>query len=257
MVQAYSTYKGLFFWLSWMSYITNIFGGPIVAVITYSILGQFAFNIEAARYYGLGIILSQMAFVVISGITQAYTYDRDLGTISFFYTTPANRLVNYLSRPLLHLPNGLFVFGTGLITLWLLLGIDFSMMNWSAFTLAVLVATLSVAAFSQVLGIFTIIIRDWTHAMVVSIGILFIFTGMIIPVESLPAALQGLAGVLPITNALSAIRAAISGTISSTIYASILREAVVGIVYLTMGFLGFLLFEKVAKRNGTLERDAI
>ncbi len=257
MVQAYATYKGLFYWLSWMSYTTNIFGGPIVAVITYSILGQFAFSMEAARYYGLGIILNQMAFVIISGITQAYTYDRELGTISFFYTTPANRLVNYLSRPLFHLPNGLLVFGTGLTTLWLLLGIDFGIMNWPAFILAVLIAAFSVAAFSQLLGIFTIIIRDWTHAMVVSTGILFIFTGMIIPVESFPPALQGFAGVLPITNALSAIRSAISGTASSAIYISILREAIVGIVYLTIGFLGFVFFEKVAKRNGTLERDEI
>ena len=257
MIQAYATYKGLFFWLNWMSYITNVFVGPAIGVVTYALLGQFAFDMEAARYYGLGVIMSQMAFVVVSGITQSYTYDRELGTISFLYISPAKRLVNYLSRPVLHFPNGILVYATGLTALWLLLDIDFSMMNWPVFILSVLVATASVAAFAQLLGIFSIVIREWVHGMVVATGILFIFTGMIIPIETFPPALQGFAGILPITNALSAIRAAIIGAPSSGIYASILREAIVGIVYLAIGYLGFVFFEKLAKRNGTLERDEL
>lgn len=256
MVQAYATYKGLFFWLNWMSYTTNVFVGPAIGVVTYALLGQFAFDMEAARYYGLGVNMSQMAFVVVSGITQAYTYDRELGTISFLYISPTKRLINYLSRPVLHFPNGILVYATGLIALWLLLDIDFSMMNWPVFILAVLVATASVAAFAQLLGIFSIVIREWVHGMVVATGILFVFTGMIIPVETFPAVLQGLAKILPITHALSAIRSAITGASFTEVYTTILWEVIVALVYLASGFIGFISFEKLAKRNGTLDRDA-
>ena len=140
--------------------------------------------------------------------------------------------------------------------MWLLLDIDFGMMNWPVFILAVLVVTASIAAFAQLLGIFSIVIREWVHGMVVATGILFIFTGMIIPVETFPAVLQGFAKILPITHALSAIRSAIIGAHFADVDAEILWEVIVALVYLTIGFVGFISFEKLAKRNGTLDRDA-
>ena len=255
-VQAYSTYKGLFYWLNWISYITSIFITPAIFVISYSILGKFAMGPEAAQFYGLGITMSSTAAILISGITQAYTYDRDLGTISFFYASPANRLVNFLSRPVFHYPNGLLTFATGLTTLWLLVDIDFSLMNWASFIVALLVTAASIAAFAQFLSVFTIIIRDWINVMALTTGILLVFTGMMIPVDIFPAGLQGFANILPVTNGLSAIRDAFGGAVFADVYINILREALIGLAYLTLGFIGFSLFEQVAKRTGALEKEA-
>lgn len=257
MVQAYATYRGLFYWLNWISYLSNIFIGPAIFVITYSLMGRFALSMEAARFYGIGIILNQMAFMLVSGITQAYTYDRELGTISFLYVSPANRLVNFLSRPVLHYPNGLLAFATGMVTLWILIDLDFSLMCWNSFILAVLVTAASVAAFGQLLSTFTIVIRDWITTMVVSTGILFVFTGMIIPVDIFPPVIQGFANILPITNGLAAIRSAFTGTELAELYPFIIREAVIGVIYLVIGFGFFILFERVVKRTGTLERDTL
>ncbi|OGO07016.1 MAG: hypothetical protein A2Z76_04170 [Chloroflexi bacterium RBG_13_56_8b] len=255
-VQVYSTYKGLFYWLNWTSYLTNMFIAPAIFVISYSILGRFALGPEAAQFYGLGITMSHTTFILISGITQAYTYDRELGTISFFYVSPANRLVNFLSRPVLHYPNALLVFATGFTTLCLLVDIDLSFMNWTSFSLALLVTAASVAAFAQFLSVFTIIIRDWINIMSLTTGILLVFTGMMIPVEIFPPAIQELAKLLPVTNGLSAIRAAFTGAVFSDVSLVILREALTGLVYLTIGFIGFTLFERVAKRTGALEKEA-
>src|SRR3989304_4641024 len=105
LIQAYATYKGLFFWLNWISYISSVVLAPVITVITYAILGRFALGPEEAIYYGFGIIMSRMSYILIGGIAQTYTYDRNLGTISFMYVTPASRLANYLRRPLLHYPN--------------------------------------------------------------------------------------------------------------------------------------------------------
>lgn len=256
-IQAYSTYKGLFYWLNWIGYLTNVFLHPVIFVITYSILGMFALGPEAARYYGIGILINQMTFILISGITQATTYDRELGTISFLYISPANRLVNFLSRPVLHYPNALLVFATGLTTLWLLIGLDFSAMNWGAFILAVTVTAASLAAFSQLLSVFTIIFRDWLNAMALAVGILFAFTGMIIPIDVYPAAVQEFARLLPVTNGLEVIRASFTGVPLADMYFCILREAITGLAYLSIGFIGFVAFEKVVKRTGTLEIESM
>jgi ABC-type polysaccharide/polyol phosphate export permease len=256
-VQAYSTYKGLFYWLTWTSYITNTIIMPVLYVIIYSLLGQFTFNMEAARYYGLGILITQSAFIIISGITQGLTHDRDLGAISFLYMSPANRFVNYVSRGVLHFPNFLIVFTSSLIALWLFVGVDFGTMNWGPFVLAVLVMMASVTAFSEFLSIFSIIIRDWLNVMVVAVGLLFVFTGMIVPIDVFPSAVQVLTKMLPITNSLAVVRASFTGAPFSELYTGILYEAIIGLVFFTIGYFGFVYFEIVAKQKGVLDRDNV
>jgi ABC-2 type transport system permease protein len=257
MVQAWATYKGLFYWLNWMSYIPNVFIGPAVVVSSYALLGQFAFDADAARYYGMGIIMAQLTFIIIGGITQVYNREREHGTISFLYITPASRLVNFLSRALLHLPNGIMVYAVGLTALWLLTGVDFSATNWVALVTAVVVATVSVGAFAELLGIFSIVFRDWVQVMVLGTGLLTIFNGIIIPLDAFPAGLQGFAHILPVTNILEASRLAIAGGPSADIYYAIMREGIIAVVFYIIGYLGFVFFEKVVIRNGTLERDSL
>lgn len=257
LVQAYATYKGLFYWLNWISYITNIFLHPVIFVLTYSILGRFALGEEAARYYGIGILMNQMTFILISGITQAFTYDRELGTIAFMYISPANRLVNFLSRAVYHYPNALLVFATGLTALWLLIGLDFGSMNWGSFIIAVLVTAASIAAFSEFLSTFTIVFRDWLNAMALAVGILFAFTGVIIPIDIYPQAVQEFARLLPVTNGLEVIRSSFTGVPLADMSWGIIREALTGVAYFIIGYIGFVVFEQVVKRTGTLEIEAL
>ena len=255
MVQAWATYKGGFYWLHWISYIPNVFIGPAVVVASYALLGQFAFDAAAARYYGMGIIMAQLTFIIIGGITQTYTRERTMGTISFMYITPANRLGNFLSRALLHLPNGVLVYATGMTALWLLTGIDFSTTNWVALITTVVIAAFSVAAFSQLLGVFSIVFRDWVQVMVLGTGLLTVFNGIIIPLNSFPGALQGFAHVLPVTNALEAARSAIAGGPSAGIYFGVMREGIIAVIFTIIGYTGFVGFEKLVIKRGTLDRD--
>jgi ABC-2 type transport system permease protein len=256
-IQSYSTYKGLFYWLNWPGYISNIFLYPIIMVLMYSILGRFALNPEAAQFYAIGVSLSAVTFVTISGITQTYAYDRDSLTISFIFVSTTNRVVHFLSRPLLHYPNAILVYITAMLTVWLAVDLDFGLLNWLGFVVVSLVISASICAFSQFLGIFSIITRDWLNTMSFTVGILFAFTGIIIPIDVFPSAVQELARLLPITNGLSATRLAFMGAPFSDIYTLIIREAITGIVYFTIGTAGFLIFEKVAKRTGILEIESL
>lgn len=115
-VQAYSSYKGLFYWLNWMSYISNVFLYPVAQVIIFALLGRFTSSPEIAQAYALGLSVFSMASILISGLTQSYSYERQLGTLSFIYVSRVNRIVNFMSRPLLHYPNALFSFTFALTT---------------------------------------------------------------------------------------------------------------------------------------------
>lgn len=256
LIQAYSTYKGLFYWLNWSGYITNVFLRPIVMVIMFSLLGRFALDPEAARDYALGVTAYSMVFILLGGITQSFTYDRELGTIQCLFTSPANRLINFLSRPVFHYPNALLTFTASMTAAWLIVGIDFGPVNWGGFVTTIIITAAAIAAFGQFLGIFTIIFRDWQNAFGFSIGILLALTGVIIPISVFPPGIEELCKLLPLTNGLMGIREAFNGASLSGISVYSIREALTGLVYFIIGFTLFRLFERIAIRRGTLDIEA-
>ena len=91
--------------------------------------------------------------------------------------------------------------------------------------------------------------------MALTTGILLVFTGMMIPRDIFPPIIQGFGDILPITNGISVIRSAFSGTTLSDVYLILLREAFIGVGYLVLGLIGFTLFERIAKQTGALEKE--
>jgi ABC-2 type transport system permease protein len=254
-IQAYANFKGLFYWLNWPGYISGVLLQPFATVIMFSILGRFARNPDAAQEYALGIAVFSIAFVVMNGIGQSYSYDRMFGTISFVFVSPVNRHVNFLSRSILHYPNALISFTSGLVAAWAIVDLSFGAVNWTGFVISVLVVGASLTAAGQVLGVFSIAFRNWIAFQSMALGILLVLTGIIIPITTFPAFLRELAKLLPITNGLFAIKNTFAGGPFSEVFGHILREAVTGLVYYTIAFFGFLEFERVVKRTGALDRD--
>jgi ABC-2 type transport system permease protein len=257
LVQTYANFKGLYYWLNWPGYISGVLLQPFATVIMFSILGRFARNPDAAQEYALGIAVFSIAFVIMNGIGQSYSYDRMFGTISFVFVSPVNRHLNFLSRALLHYPNALISFISGLIAAWVIVDLNFGAANWPGFVISVLIVAASLTAAGQVLGVFSIAFRNWIAFQAMALGILLVLTGIIIPITTFPGFLRELVKLLPITNGLFAIRDTFAGASFSNVSGHILREAVTGLVYYMIAFGGFLLFERIVKRTGTLERDSL
>jgi len=255
-VQSYSTYKGLFYWLSWMSYISNVFFYPMAYIVMFAFLGRFVRSPESAQEYALGIATFSMSFIIMGGTTQSYSNERGLGTISFLFLSPVNRLVNFTSRLIFHYPNALLSFISALFATWLIVGLDFGSVNWSGFIVATVVTAASLAALAQLVGIFSIVLRNWMGVIALAVAVLFILTGVIIPITVFPTGVQEFTKLLPMTNGLSAIRGTFSGAPFSQVSGDILREGLTGLSYYIIAFLGFLLFEQVAKQRGTLDLES-
>jgi len=256
IIQSYANYKGLFGWLSWFSYLTTVFLRPVVMVITYGVLGRFAGSPEVVQRYAIGIAVYSMPVIVLPGLAQCYTYDRSGGTLAFFYATPVNRLVSYLSRPVFHYPNALFSFVATLFAAWATVGLNLVPVNWAGFVISTLVTAASVTALGQFLGTFAIVFRDWTNVQAVATGSLLVLTGVIIPITVFPTGIQAFARFLPMTNGLIAVQQTFAGNSLSDVTGYILWESLVALGYAVLGYAGFLLFERVAKRMGTLELEA-
>lgn len=257
LVQSYSTYKGLYYWLNWPGYISGVFIQPFASVIMFSILGRFSSNPNAAQEFALGISVASMVFVLSNGIAQSYQYDRMLGTISFLFVSPANRFINFISRSIFHYPNALLSFITGLVAAKIVVNLDFGDVNWPGFVLSVLVIALSLTALGQLLGTLSIALLNWIGLQAVANGAAFILTGAIIPINVFPVFVQTIARLLPMTNGLFAVRSTFAGATLSMVSNDLLREAITGLTYYAVAYLGFIIFEYVAKKRGTLDRDAL
>jgi ABC-2 type transport system permease protein len=253
--QAFLTYKGLFYWLNWPGYISNVFLRPVVMVVTYTLLGKFALGPDAARDYALGIGIYSMLFILVGGIAQSYTYDRFQGTIAYLFISPEKRSVNYLSRMIFHYPNALIVFFFSFATVCLIVDISFGTLNWWAFILSIIITAFSISAFGQALGVVAIVVRNWMNTFGLILGLFIALTGIIIPVATFPPIIQEICKLLPMTNGLMATRLAFTGASFSDVAFLMARELITGLVYLALGYIGFEVFERAARHTGTLDAE--
>ena len=252
-LQAYYSYKGLFLWLNWPAYISNVFIAPVILVIMLTLTGRFAGGSEWADSYMLGAAVYGVATIIGGGILQSFFYERAFGTLSMIYASRSNRLVSYWCKGLLHYPNGVMTVSVSLFFGWLLLDLDLSRTNWPALVLLLAIMCYSCLSFAMFLGNFSIAFRDWFIVLTVFNGILLTLTGVIVPISELPWILSKIGHVLPLTHGLFGLRESVSGTGFGEVRGDILYELVLGLYYMLAGGVLFRVLEAYAKRIGTYE----
>ena len=251
--QALLSYKGLFLWLNWFGYISNIFLRPVLMVLLFSLTGRFARGESAVETFAIGMTAYGIANLLMGGIMQGFYYERSFATLSMLFASSGSRLQNYLCRGVFHWPNAIVGVVMGMLAAKFILGVDFAGANWPAASVAFVLMTTTVALFALFLGNFCIPVRDW-QAIYGSTQIAFLaLTGALIPTSSLPVGLHELSYVLPMTHGLEAARAAFDGAGLSTISDQLLLEALVGIAYGFAGFSLFRVFELRARQSGAYE----
>ncbi|MFC2014892.1 ABC transporter permease [Chloroflexota bacterium] len=255
LVQADTTYRGLFHWFNWFGYSSSVFIRPAVFIIMYSILGRFSGSPEMIRHYAIGVATYSMAVIVLPAISACYVNDRFGGTLAFFFASPANRFVSFMARTVFHFPNAPLSFMAALFMAWIVADLDFNSVNWVGFIVAALITAASVTAFGALVANFAIVFRDWTITQAIPVGMILVLSGVIIPLTVFSEPIQEFARLLPVTNGLIAIRSTFGGSPLSEASGYILREGISGLIYFMIGFAGFTLFEGVSKRRGTLELE--
>ena len=80
--QAYLSYKGLFLWLNWPAYVSNVFLRPGLIVAMFALMGEFARGDDAAAAYVIGLTAYAVPSIVFGGVLQSFYYERAFGTLS-------------------------------------------------------------------------------------------------------------------------------------------------------------------------------
>lgn len=247
------SYRALFRWLNPATYLASKVFAPLTMMIFFVYIGAYASGRESAPYYVIGNALIFAASSGIYGVTMSVGGERWTGTLPYLFGSPANRMAVFVGRSLMHILDGMlgvFIgFGWGV----LLFQLDLSRTDPGALLLTILITTFSTSGLGLLMGCLSLITRNVMLVNNTVYFLLLVFSGANIPVENLPAWMQPISQVLPLTRGVASTRAIIHGEDLADVWILLREELLIGSALTILGYFLFKTFEIQAKRLGTLD----
>jgi ABC-2 type transport system permease protein len=133
------------------------------------------------------------------------------------------------------------------------MGLDLSRTDMSALGLTILITTFSTCGLGLLMGCLSLITANVMFVNNFVYFSLLVFSGANVEVSALPAWMQVVSNILPLTRGIASARALAAGASLSEVAPMLISEVGIGIVYGLIGYFLFAWFETQAKQKGTLE----
>jgi ABC-2 type transport system permease protein len=247
------SYVALFAWLRPVTYLASKIIMPLAQMFFFVFLGTFAAGQKGAEFYVIGNAIQITSVSAIFGVTMSVGGDRDAGTLPYLFGTPSNRFVIFFGRAFMHIIDG--ALGVVIALTWgvLLMGLDLSRTDLSALALTIMITTFSTCGLGLLMGCLSLITANVMFVNNFVYFSLLIFSGANVEIATLPAWMQAVSNVLPLTRGIAASRLLVAGASLSEVGPILLTEFGIGLVYGLLGYFLFTWFEFQAKLRGTLE----
>lgn len=245
-------FRALYVWFQVQTYLASKVVMPLEQLLFFSLLAVSAGGAGRIPYMVVG---NTVALVGLGGIWASSTVgdDRAQGTLALLLASPANRMLNFLQRGLLHVGDGLLTVVIAMVFAVAVFRLDLSRCDWPALVASVLVAAVSSVALGLLLGALTLgFVETFVIANVLYLGLLVV-AGVNFPPQLLPGWLQPVSLVVPFTRSVAGARSAIAGASLVAIGPRLLEELLVAFVYVLAGYVLLRYIEQRALRQGTLE----
>lgn len=252
LASAWYSYRALYAWQTLGPYISGKVVFPIAQMLFFLFLGKLAGTADPL-YIVLGHILLLPATNGVAGVSMTISGERDFRTLPYLIASPASRGPLFLGRSLVHILDGLLSTIVAFILGVLLFHIDLTHANLSLTAFCVLLLSVTSCGMGLILGSLSLRSREaWTITSMISI-LLYMLSGVNFPVTVLPKFFQAISYSLPLTRGIQAARLAMSGSDWTVIQSLFLGELLIGFVYISIGYLMFIWFEKISLVDGQIE----
>ncbi|MEU3608354.1 ABC transporter permease [Streptomyces sp. NPDC035033] len=201
------SYKALFTWLNPLGYLSSRIVGPIGMSIAF---------VSLANHYGaaigrmlVGASLLAGSSAVLYGMALAVGNERSYGTLGIWLTSPQNKLGAACQRAVPHVVDG--VLG-GLCTYLVCCGLYGSMpVGMVPYTGLLALAVVTTACLGLALSALALLVEDLFIGPNMADLVLMTLTGTLIPYDRLPAFLQPVADLLPLTHIMACVTGRLAG----------------------------------------------
>lgn len=247
------SYRALFAWLRPVTYMASKIFMPLAQMFFFVFLGTYGSGSKNSDFFVIGNAIQIASVSGIFGVTMSVGGDRDAGTLPYLFGTPANRFMIFFGRAFMHVLDG--VLGVMIALTWgvVLMGLDLSRTDLPALGLTILITTFSTCGLGLLMGCLSLLTANVMFVNNFVYFSLLVFSGANVPIASLPAWMQVISNILPLTRGIASARALAAGASLSDVLPLLFSEIGIGLVYGLIGYFLFAWFETQAKRRGTLE----
>jgi ABC-2 type transport system permease protein len=245
------SYRALFGWMTPSIFFLILIVQPVFQILLFAYIGRAA-NLRSDEFYVVGNAMQYAAVPCLFAMTQTIAGERFQQTLGYILISPAGRLPLFLGRALPVILNGFFTAAFSLIVGGLILGVTFPTAVFAPLALVVLIASLSCTGLGLINAGLGLRIRETSVLSNLLVGILLIFCGANVPVDSLPAWMGHISSWLPLTHAIEAARAVVHGSSLTGVQGLLGRELGVGFIYAVAGLAIIRFFETQSRRHSTL-----
>ena len=246
------SYRALFGWLSPWIFVPTFLIAPIFQILLFVYIGRSA-GVQSDSFYVIGNALQYCAIPCIFAMSNTIAGERYQRTLGYVLATPAGRLPLFLGRSLPVIGNGIFVSVFALAVGGAIVGISVPAGSIGALVLVIAVTSASCTSLGLVIAALGLRVRETATLNNIAFGILLVFCGTNVPLSELPSWMSFISQGLPLTHGIEAARRLADGQSLSAVTGLIGAEALVGVVYMALGY-GLLLFmEQQSRSLATLE----
>ena len=246
------SFRALFSWLNPWIYVPAMLVAPIFQILLFAYIGRSA-GVESDSFFLIGNALQYSAIPCLFAMAQAIAGERYGQTLGIVMATPARRLPLFLGRSLPVVANGFVVSMFSLVVGALVLGVHIPVTAWLPLGLVVAVAAASCTGFGLLNAALALRVREIAVLTNVLFGVLLIFCGVNVALDSLPGWMATVGRLLPLTHAIEAARALAGGASLGSVSGLVGTELLVGLVYGAIGMVALALLEVEGRRRATLE----
>lgn len=247
------SFIALFRWLNPPTYVASKLVMPVAGILFFTFLGTFAQGPGAASFFVIGNAMQMAAVNGIFGVTMSVGGDRGEGTLPYIFAVPGNRLWSFMGRALFQIIDGSIGVAAGLGFGVLVLGLDASRVNAGLLALTIVVATLSTVGLGLLLGAISLMTVNVMFINNTFYFLLLVFSGANVQLQILPAWMQAISFIMPLTRGVAAARLVFAGAGFEQVAPLLAQELALGVIYALLGYLVFHVFEVESRRRGTLE----
>ncbi len=246
------SFRALFNFMRPSIYIPSMLVAPIFQILLFVYIGRSA-ALESDEFYVVGNAIQYAAVPCLFAMIFTIAGERYQRTLGYLLVTPAPRLPLFLGRALPVIVNGWVVSIFSLFVGGAIVGIDVPASAYAPLALAALVSTYGCTGLGLLGAGMGLLLRDQAVLANILFGLLLVFTGANVPIESLPGWMQAISNVLPFTHGIEAGRRIANGASLGDAGGLLVTEAAIGTVYATLGFLFIRGAETASRRYATLE----
>jgi ABC-2 type transport system permease protein len=247
-----TSYRALFNWISPWVFIPLTVSFPVFEILFFAYLGRAA-GVESDEFFLIGNTFVAIAVTGMFGMGHSVAGERRSQTLSNVLASPASRLALFLGRALPSIVTGSVTAAIAFTIGALVLGVDLEASELWRIGVAVVVTSFACTSLGMCIGALGLRGRSVSLFADVIAGSMLLVSGANVPLDQLPAWIQALSSVIPVTHGMEAARELADGASLTDVAGLLATELAIGGVLLVVGLAMLRVFEWDGRRSATLE----